>query len=234
MSAEQAQAQRPDPDPSSSGMFTGQSAAGAPNEGPPVPPPNGNGSPTTDEVPPTPEGVVKFLTALFDRDPYKEFITLRPTETWTENGRKASRVIYAEAKNLEWLTSLITRSRWAIVVESAAAERANLYFGVCPRPRKGCERAWHIRTIRALWADIDHCTPDEALQRCEKAGLPRPSIVVNSGHGVHLYWLLVEPFLKKKPKSLDRIETKQGILACARKYAERHSLPLPPPRQSRE
>lgn len=77
----------------------------------------------------------------------------------------------------------------------AAEERANLFFGVCPRPRKGCERAWHIRTVPALWADIDHCTPDEAVQRCEKAGLPRPSIIVNSGHGVHLYWLLVEPYV---------------------------------------
>src|SRR5262249_31414446 len=52
-----------------------------------------------------------------------------------------------------------------------------------------------IRTVRVLWADLDHCMPDEALERCRSASLPEPSIVVRSGAGVHLYWLLDEPFL---------------------------------------
>ena len=41
----------------------------------------------------------------------------------------------------------------------------------------------------------DHVTVAEARERVAKAGLPPPSIVVNSGNGVHLYWLLDEPFL---------------------------------------
>jgi len=55
-------------------------------------------------------------------------------------------------------------------------------------------------------------------EQCYK-GIPYDTIVIR---------------LKKKPKSWDRIDSKQGILACARKYAERHSLPPPPPRQGRE
>ena len=35
----------------------------------------------------------------------------------------------------------------------------------------------------------------EARERIAKAGLPPPSIIVNSGNGVHLYWLLEEPYL---------------------------------------
>jgi hypothetical protein len=38
--------------------------------------------------------------------------------------------------------------------------------------------------------------------------------------------------LPKQNKNWQAITTKQGILACARKYAERNNLPLPPPRQS--
>jgi hypothetical protein len=40
--------------------------------------------------------------------------------------------------------------------------------------------------------------------------------------------------LKKKPTTWVRITRKQGIFACAKRYAERHALPLPPPRQSRD
>jgi hypothetical protein len=40
--------------------------------------------------------------------------------------------------------------------------------------------------------------------------------------------------LPKKNKRWRRITTKQGILACARKYAEDNGHPLPPPRQSQK
>src|SRR5262249_15405544 len=44
--------------------------------------------------------------------------------------------------------------------------------------------------------DLDGgCTPEESLARCDQARLPRPTAVVHSGHGVHLYWRLAEPFL---------------------------------------
>jgi transcriptional regulator with XRE-family HTH domain len=75
--------------------------------------------------------------------------------------------------------------------------RANLFYGVCPRfgPNGQFDLSWQIRTFRVLWADLDHCMVENALKRGQDAGLPRPSIVVSSGNGIHLYWVLAEPFL---------------------------------------
>jgi hypothetical protein len=72
-----------------------------------------------------------------------------------------------------------------------------LFFGVCPRAGgKGrFDLAWQIRTVRCLWTDMDYITVADAQERISKAGLPHPSIVVNSGHGAHCYWLLDEPYL---------------------------------------
>jgi hypothetical protein len=89
------------------------------------------------------------------------------------------------------------RGLWEWLLQRSEREKANLFFGICPRFGKNeqYDLAWQIRVVRVLWADLDHCTVEEALQRCDKAGLPRPSVIVRSGHGVHLYWLLAKPFL---------------------------------------
>lgn len=89
----------------------------------------------------------------------------------------------------------------------SAAEHANLYHGVCPRfgPGGHYERAWQIRRVNCLWCDIDHITPEETAARIKAAAsaasnsslppLPPPSIAVNSGNGMHLYWLLDDVYL---------------------------------------
>jgi P4 family phage/plasmid primase-like protien len=140
-----------------------------------------------------PPDVVRFLNALLAPE---DWLLIRPIETWTENGRKRSRVVYDGIRHYraKYLTG--NPLLWSRVVEGAAAERANVFFGVCPRfdSRQRYDLAWQIRVVRALWADLDHCTVEEALKRCEREGLPRPSIIVRSAHGVHLYWLLAEPF----------------------------------------
>jgi len=78
---------------------------------------------------------------------------------------------------------------------------------------------WKIRT---LWADIDHVSPPEALKAISNAKLPEPSIVVNSGNGVHVYWLLQEPVLiddvgSPPPVLLDWDKKKDGS-SQPRKY----------------
>jgi hypothetical protein len=180
-----AQQQRPAEDDQGQQHQQQQQAAGAGA----VPPPDGE--PGENGTPPPPNGVMRFLGALFEP---KEPFTVRYIETWTEGGKKKSRVVYGLANGLDRRESITEGRRWAALNRLAAKSHANMFFGVCPRPKKGCERSIHIRIVRCLWTDIDHCTPDEALQRCEKAGLPRPSIVVSSGNGVHVYWLLAEPF----------------------------------------
>jgi len=73
-------------------------------------------------------------------------------------------------------------------------KNTNVYFGVCPRrEKKGKEE--NVGQLNALWVDIDCETMKEkALKKLERFELPA-SIIVSSGHGLHCYWLLNEPYL---------------------------------------
>jgi len=133
----------------------------------------------------------RFLSLLFAET---DVVLLRPIETWTEADKKRTRTIY------DWTRHKVVSAIDALYLRSQARmverEKANAFYGVCPRfGRDGYDQAWQIRTVRCLWCDIDNCTPDDALKRCADAGLPVPSIVVCSGSGVHVYWLLSEPYL---------------------------------------
>jgi hypothetical protein len=78
----------------------------------------------------------------------------------------------------------------------------HVFFGVCPREKMRAEKN-HIRYLVALWAGLD-LDPEgysgkhthffghsQAAKAIRSFPLP-PSIVVESGRGVHLYWLLKE------------------------------------------
>ncbi len=135
----------------------------------------------------------RFLQALFEE---RDTILFRPIESWTENGKKISRVVYKNAL-YRAANPIVLRLTLQHLHQVSAAQRANAFFGVCPRfGNKGkFDLAWQIRSVRALWADIDHVGVEEARERVTEAALPQPSIVVNSGNGAHLYWLLDAPFL---------------------------------------
>ncbi len=71
---------------------------------------------------------------------------------------------------------------------------ANIYYGVLPRTAKRGDAA-HVQDLcHVLWTDIDSLGP-EVKKNCEPFDQKRllPSIIVNTGHGWHLYWLLKEP-----------------------------------------
>jgi P4 family phage/plasmid primase-like protien len=134
-----------------------------------------------------------FLRALFSES---DTILFRPIETWVEAGKKRSRVDYRNTcyrKAVPALLQITLRQ----LLKLAGQERLNLFFAVCRRlgTEGRFDLAWQIRTVRVLWADIDNVTVEEALGRVAKAALPIPSIVVNSGSGVHLYWLLDQVYL---------------------------------------
>lgn len=137
-----------------------------------------------------------YLSTLFDP---ADHVTFRPIETWTEGNQKKSRVLYKQILSIPadaWARGLLTHR-----VQAIASEHGNPFVGVCPRQSgKGeFELAWQIQTVRCLWADVDGCTVDEALQRVKEAGLPEPTMIVSSGNGAHLYWLLIEPVLTGAP-----------------------------------
>lgn len=133
----------------------------------------------------------EFFQAIFEPGDY---ILFRPIETWTEEGRKKSKVDY---KGIQYATAggnvgnVIKRHN-----KRSDRTKANIFFGVCPRFRTAgqYDQAWQIRVVRVLWTDMDNCTVDESTERCKAAGVPLPSIIVASGNGVHLYWLLVRLF----------------------------------------
>ncbi|MFH1921736.1 MAG: hypothetical protein ABIP48_17875, partial [Planctomycetota bacterium] len=145
----------------------------------------------------------EFLSAVFGPGDY---ILFRPIETWVENDRKKSKVDFRgirytlvgakdDAGNWHPFPDILAN---AVMHQAKRAKvtRCNVFFGVCPRfGPKQYDLAWQIRTVRALWSDVDDCQPAEAIERCEATGLPAPAIVVSSGNGVHLYWLLPEPYL---------------------------------------
>lgn len=125
----------------------------------------------------------------------QEAITIRPVESWTEGGKKHSRVDYDGIRPI-YLNGNHSASLLNVLLR-CSRELTNSFYGVCPRlPRShgGMERAWQIRTVRCLWCDIDDISVDDAITRMTDAKLPKPSIVVNSGHGAHVYWLLDQPY----------------------------------------
>jgi putative DNA primase/helicase len=72
------------------------------------------------------------------------------------------------------------------------------YFGANPRTRDGGGKAEHVALARALFADFDFdggsfSIPADALSRVSERGLPSPTIAVETGNGVHVWWRLSEP-----------------------------------------
>jgi hypothetical protein len=136
-----------------------------------------------------PKVLIEFFAAVFLA---ADLILVRIVETWTEDGKKKSRIVRTEHLTVE---NLAAPETWQRLLQIAEREKGNLFFGVCPRPRVRADKAHHIRTVRVLWADLDGVDTAEALARCDQAGLPPPSAVVASGHGAHLYWILAEPYV---------------------------------------
>jgi len=72
-------------------------------------------------------------------------------------------------------------------------EKSNLYFGVATRNGQG-GRKENVVNFPCVWADLDFkTTPREVAAQNLKEFPFRPSIIVKSGGGIHLYWLLKEP-----------------------------------------
>ena len=74
-----------------------------------------------------------------------------------------------------------------------------MYFGVCPRTeKKGVKSV--IKNVSTLWLDIDFkdLDPNENLQEKLSAFGLQPHLMVNSGHGLHLYWLIEEVLLTEE------------------------------------
>jgi len=97
----------------------------------------------------------------------------------------------------KWLPKCeLTERDWEEVVQTN--ETHHVYFGVNPRPLSKAKKQDDIADIVCLWVDIDgkDCEggKEEAVTRATAFSLP-PTILVDSGHGVHCYWVLEKPIL---------------------------------------
>ncbi|QDU28896.1 hypothetical protein ETAA8_40020 [Anatilimnocola aggregata] len=136
---------------------------------------------------------VRFLTTLFEP---QDIVLYRPLETWEEeNGKKCSKPLYNYTYHRVATPDLVEFTVEQLLAVSET-ENANVFFGVAPRfgDKGRYDLAWQVRTVRAIWTDIDKITAEELAERLANSELPPPSITVASGHGFHVYWLLDEPY----------------------------------------
>jgi hypothetical protein len=97
------------------------------------------------------------------------------------------------AKQIWLLTSQIeTFVKMHIPIHES--NRRHIWVGVCPRDKKGSSAP---APGRVLWVDMDNIDVDTAKAAAQAAELPTPSMVVNSGHGVHFYWVLDKPIQQR-------------------------------------
>lgn len=92
-------------------------------------------------------------------------------------------------------SQLFSRDKKEITSFIKAHLHENVFFGVCTRrDRDGSKRG--VLEVPAIWADVDFKDyPGGELEAREVVrNFPRkPSMVVMSGHGAHLYWILRQP-----------------------------------------
>jgi len=85
------------------------------------------------------------------------------------------------------------------IPEPPTLPQEDIYFGVHPsKIQKGTNHGTTLEDIAAIncvFADIDDKDFNSSATEHIKSIDPRPSVIISSGSGFHLYWLLDEPFI---------------------------------------
>lgn len=113
-------------------------------------------------------------------------VEVRPVETWTVHDKKRSRVV-----TNRWLTPNEFKTSYDDLRK--LNETANIFVGVNPRASRQSTKA-AVHEAICMSADLDYCTTDAARLACLGAGLPEPTMLVDSGHGSHVYYLFDAPY----------------------------------------
>jgi len=131
-----------------------------------------------------------------------------------EKEHKSSR--HFDLADPEWEVQVCT------YVDELLCSKRDVYYGVCTRAeglnaqQRGTRE--QLYALPALWADVDiagegHASADypnskeEALELIAESGLPEPSIIIDTGGGLHVYWLLIESFLLCDDEAVARAES---------------------------
>jgi hypothetical protein len=101
-------------------------------------------------------------------------------------------------------------------IERAALADANVYVAIATRRDSSSGRKENTAAVRAVYADLDAIAGEDLAalsKRVEAFPLP-PSLIVGSGGGLHLYWLLEQPLDLTNPDTLAHFErTLRGVAA---------------------
>jgi len=108
--------------------------------------------------------------------------------------------------------SKFTENTLKRLFHKAENPKRNVYFGVGARLNKKSGRKQDVGYISTLWLDIDEkdgTSKEEAIKALEE-WIFKPSYIIDSGHGIHAYWVLREP---AEPSDFGRIEAINKALA---------------------
>jgi hypothetical protein len=84
-------------------------------------------------------------------------------------------------------------------------DETNAYFALGTFHEKGSRKAKNVAKIKSLFLDLDigegkHESQASALGElrdfCKEYKLPKPSLFVNSGYGLHVYWVLTQDYTR--------------------------------------
>lgn len=128
-----------------------------------------------------------------------------------------------------------TRDEFDAKIQQLVSEKFNAYFACAKFGEANNRTHENAKFFRAVWLDID-CGEDKAepnekgvikgyidqatgltklKEFCDSANLPRP-VLVNSGYGVHAYWLLEEVISQREwlplAKRLRELCTEHGLI----------------------
>lgn len=84
---------------------------------------------------------------------------------------------------------------------SENASGANITAGVLPRKAAGRGKDEDCAAGSVIWADLDGVAPADAWDTV-RASMPEPTMLVNSGHGSHVYWRLRD---RQGPTEISRL-----------------------------
>lgn len=124
-------------------------------------------------------------------------------QLWPEDAPGARCIVSMRAGGIRhhWLETTQAAADLVADLERLACD---IYFAPFLFPPDSRRTADAAQAARALWLDID-CGEDKEypdrgaaaqalLAWCDRSGVPYPTVVVSSGYGLHVYWVLDRPY----------------------------------------
>jgi hypothetical protein len=135
-----------------------------------------------------------FLSSLFTEDDY---IQLRAIDPLGESSPAIGAYKLSQLSSIEAFVNVFN-GRW------------NIYVGIGARKWKYGGSKECVKSIKALWIDIDvkkdHDNDYKKVVQCIKEFEFQPTIIIKTGNGLHLYWVLQESVIVTK-ENISHIES---------------------------